>query len=252
MKGIVLAGGSATRLYPLTRILNKHLLPIYDKPMIFYPIETLVRAGVTDVMVVTGGNNADDFSRLLGNGEDFGLTGLHYAYQKQAGGIANALTLTEDFVDGERCVLVLGDNIIEENIAPFLVKFAGQQAGARILLKELQDHRRLTQLGVPVLEDGRVLSIEEKPSQPKSPYAVTGVYMYDADVFSIARRLSPSTRGELEITDVNNEYIRRGVMEYDLLTGFWGDAGESIDHYFAVVQYVAAHWPRELRPEAAR
>lgn len=248
MKGIVLAGGYGTRLHPLTRIVNKHLLPIYDKPMIFYPIETLVRAGITDILVVTGGNNADDFARLLGNGEDFGLSRLHYAYQQQAGGIPEALTFAEDFVDGDRCVLILGDNIVEENIAPFLAKFAAQRAGARILLKEMPDHR-LIHFGVPMLEDGRVLSIEEKPTQPRSPYAVTGIYMYDAEVFAIAPGLLPSNRGELEITDVNNEYIRRGQMEYDVLTGFWGDAGESIDHYLAVIQYVAAHWPRNHGPE---
>lgn len=248
MKGVVLAGGFGSRLYPLTRITNKHLLPLYDKPMIFYPIETLVHAGIKDIMVVTGGNNAGDFLRLLGNGRDFGLKHIHYAYQDQPEGIAAALALAQEFVGGDRCVLVLGDNIVEDDITPFVRNFARQDSGARILLKEIPSREHLVHLGVPVLDDGRVVCIEEKPAEPRSPYAVTGIYMYDADVFEIAESLSPSERGELEITDVNNEYIRRGDMEYDILSGFWGDAGESIDHYLAVVTYVATHWPR--RPPA--
>lgn len=244
MKGVVLAGGTGTRLYPLTRITNKHLLPIYDKPMIFYPIETLVRAGLRDIMVVTGGNNAGDFLRLLGNGRDFGLKALHYAYQEGAGGIAEALALAQDFVGNDRCVLILGDNLVEDDLSPYVRNFAQQRAGARILLKEIPERQHLIHLGVPVFEDGRVIRIEEKPAEPKSPYAVTGVYMYDATVFEIVKRLAPSARGELEITDVNNEYIRRGVMEYDILKGFWGDAGESIDHYNNVINYVAKHWRR--------
>lgn len=242
MKGVVLAGGTGTRLYPLTRITNKHLLPVYNKPMIFYPIETLVRAGISEIMVVTGGNAAGDFLRLLGNGRDFGLSRLHYAYQEQAGGIPEALGLTQEFVGKDCCVLILGDNILEEDISPFVQRFAAQNGGARILLKELPERSHLVHLGVPVLEDGRVVAIEEKPVQPRSPYAVTGIYMYDSDVYDIVQTLVPSARGELEITDVNNEYIRRRQMEYDVLTGFWGDAGESIDHYVAVGQYVAAHW----------
>lgn len=243
MKGVVLAGGSGSRLYPLTRITNKHLLPVYNKPMIFYPIETLVRAGISDIMVVTGGNNAGDFLRLLGNGRDFGLNRLHYAYQEQAGGIAEALGLTEEFIGTDRGVLILGDNIVEEDISPFVRRFANQPGGARILLKEVPVRTHLAHLGVPVFAHGRVISIEEKPLEPQSPYAVTGIYMYDSDVFDIVRTLAPSGRGELEITDVNNEYIHQQRMEFDLLTGFWGDAGESIDHYMAVGQYVAAHWP---------
>ncbi|MSQ23680.1 MAG: spore coat protein [Chloroflexi bacterium] len=242
MKGVILAGGLGSRLYPLTRITNKHLLPLYNKPMIYYPLETLVHAGVTEIMVVTGGNNAGDFLRLLGNGRDFGLKQLHYAYQEREGGIAEALSLTEDFVGSDRCVLLLGDNIVEEDISAFVARFAEQPSGARILLKEMPERSHLVHLGVPVFEDGRIMRIEEKPAQPKSPYAVTGVYMYDADVFDIVRTLEPSLRGELEITDVNNEYIARRAMEYDVLTGYWGDAGESIDQYMAVNQYVAAHW----------
>jgi glucose-1-phosphate thymidylyltransferase len=251
VKGVVLAGGSGSRLYPLTRITNKHLLPVYDKPMIFYPIETLVRAGITDIMVVTGGNNAGDFLRLLGNGRDFGLKHLNYGYQDQAGGIAEALGLTEEFVGGDRCVLILGDNIVQEDISPFVRNFAAQPSGARILLKEIPQREHLVHLGVPVLENGRVVRIDEKPQKPLSPFAVTGIYMYDSSVYSIVGSLAPSARGELEITDVNNEYIRRGVMEYDVLTGFWGDAGESIDHYLTVINYIAANWPRQAPAEGA-
>lgn len=249
MKGVVLAGGSGSRLFPLTRITNKHLLPIYDKPMIFYPIQTLVRAGISDVMVVTGGNNAGDFLRLLGNGRDFGLKHIHYAYQDQPEGIAAALGLAAHFVGGDRSVLILGDNILEEDISPFVRNFAAQPAGARILLKEIAERDHLVHLGVPMFRDGKVVRIEEKPAKPLSRYAVTGIYMYDADVFDIVQSLSPSGRGELEITDVNNEYIRRGAMEYDILTGFWGDAGESIDHYLRVINYVASHWPRRSLTE---
>jgi glucose-1-phosphate thymidylyltransferase len=251
VKGVILAGGSGSRLYPLTRITNKHLLPVYDKPMIFYPIETLVRAGITDVMVVTGGTNAGDFLRLLRNGQDFGLTRIHYAYQDQAAGIADALGLAEEFVGRDRCVLVLGDNIVEEDIGPFVQNFMAQPKGARILLKEIPEREHLVHLGVPVIESDRIVRIEEKPSQPRSPYAVTGIYLYDADVFNIVRTLAPSGRGELEITDVNNAYIERGLMGFDVLTGFWGDAGESIDHYLTVINYVAAHWPRRPGLEGA-
>jgi len=244
MKGVVLAGGMGSRLYPLTRITNKHLLPVYDKPMIFYPIETLVRAGIQDIMVVTGGNNAGDFLRLLGNGQDFGLKHIHYAYQDREGGVAEALSLAADFVGSDRCVLILGDNIFEEDISPFVGHFAAQPAGARILLKEIPQREHLVHLGVAILDDQRVVRIVEKPRDPPSPYAVTGVYMYSPDVFEIVEALAPSDRGELEISDVNNEYIQRGLMEYDVLAGFWGDAGESIEHYMTVINYVAGHWPR--------
>lgn len=244
MKGVILAGGLGSRLYPLTRITNKHLLPIYDKPMIFYPIETLVRAGIQDIMVVTGGNNAGDFLRLLGNGRDFGLKHINYAYQDREGGVAEALSLAADFVGSDRCVLILGDNILEEDISPFVGHFAAQPAGARILLKEIPQREHLVHLGVAILDDQRVIRIIEKPRDPPSPYAVAGVYMYSPDVFTIVQTLAPSDRGELEISDVNNEYIRRGLMEYDVLTGFWGDAGESIEHYMTVINYVAGHWPR--------
>ena len=251
MKGVVLAGGSGSRLYPLTRITNKHLLPVYDKPMIFYPIETLVRAGIHDIMIVTGGNNAGDFLRLLGNGRDFGLKHLNYAYQEGAGGIAEALGLTANFVGDDRCILVLGDNLVEEDVSSFVDNFARQKAGARILLKEIPEREHLVHLGVANLDGDRVVHIEEKPRTPQSPYAVTGLYMYDASVFDIVERLAPSARGEMEISDVNNAYIERGLMEYDVLTGFWGDAGESIDHYMTVINYVAKHWPRKTPGKTA-
>jgi len=222
MKGVILAGGLGTRLYPLTRVTNKHLLPIYDRPMIYYPIQCLVNAGITDIMIVTGGDGAGDFLRLLGNGKAFGLADLHYTYQEGEGGIADALRLAEHFVDGDKLVVVLGDNIIEKNIRRAAGDFFTQRAGAKILLKEVEDPQRF---GVAEVENGRVVRIEEKPAQPKSVYAVVGIYMYDAQVFDIIRTLQPSERGELEITDVNNAYIRQGQMTYEILDGWWTDAG---------------------------
>ncbi len=222
MKGVVLAGGTGSRLYPLTKITNKHLLPIYDKPMVFYPIRTLVDAGLRDIMIVTGGRNAGDFLRLLGNGKEFGLAHLNYAYQEGEGGIAEALALAEHFADGDRICVVLGDNIIEGSIGPAVEEFAAQAAGARILLKQVPDAERF---GVAEIRGDRIAGIEEKPAQPKSNYAVTGIYMYDATVFDKVRTLVPSERGELEITDVNNAYIREGTMTFSFLDGWWTDAG---------------------------
>lgn len=222
MKGIVLAGGLGTRLHPLTRVTNKHLLPIYRKPMIYYPIETLVRAGIQDIMVVTGGNSAGDFLKLMGNGAEFGLKDLYYTYQRGEGGIAEALSLAEHFADGEKVAVILGDNIIEDDLKLYVEKFRKQKSGARILLKEVNEPERF---GVPVIKGKKILQIEEKPKKPKSHYAVTGIYMYDADVFNIIKTLKPSDRGELEITDVNNHYISKGTLEYDILKGFWTDAG---------------------------
>jgi glucose-1-phosphate thymidylyltransferase len=222
MKGIVLAGGLGTRLYPLTRVTNKHLLPVYDRPMIYYPIQTLVNAGIRDILLVTGGNNAGDFLKLLGNGKEFGLQHLHYTYQEGEGGIADALRLAEFFAEGEPVCVVLGDNIIERNIVRATESFQKQQAGAKILLREVKDPQRF---GVPVLEGERVIKIEEKPKHPRSPYAVTGIYFYDSQVFDIIRTLKPSGRGELEITDVNNAYIARSQLTWDLLEGWWTDAG---------------------------
>jgi glucose-1-phosphate thymidylyltransferase len=241
MKGVILAGGTGSRLHPMTRITNKHLLPVYDKPMIYYPIETFVNAGITDIMVVTGGNHAGEFLRLLGDGGDFGLKQLSYAYQERAGGIAEALNLTRNFVDGDRFAVMLGDNILEESIAPYVENFQRQESGARVLLKEMEDPQHLRHLGVPIIENGRILYVREKPQNPPSQYAVIGVYMYDSSVFDVVGTLKPSGRGELEITDVNNAFIERGKMEFDVISGFWGDAGESIDVYYEVIDFVRAN-----------
>ncbi len=222
MRGIVLAGGLGTRLHPLTKITNKHLLPIYDKPMIYYPIETLVRAGIRDILLVTGGNSAGDFLRLLGNGKEFGLSHIDYVYQEGEGGIAEALGLARYYAEGSRMCVILGDNIIEDDIAPMVGAFREQERGARILLKEVDDPERF---GVAEIVGDRVVSIEEKPKRPKSRYAVTGIYMYDARVFDVIATLRPSGRGELEITDVNNAYIASGEMQFDYLRGWWTDAG---------------------------
>jgi len=222
-KGIILAGGLGSRLRPLTKVTNKHLLPVYDKPMIYYPLETLRKAGLEDIMIVTGGNWAGDFLRLLGNGRDFGLKDIYYTYQEGEGGIADALRLCEHFAENSRVVVILGDNILEEDISPYVRRFGEQESGARLLLKEVPDPERF---GVPELDGDRIVRIEEKPARPKSRYAVTGVYMYDESVFSIAQNLRPSARGELEITDVNNEYVRRGDLRYDILSGWWTDAGQ--------------------------
>ncbi len=222
MRGVVLAGGLGSRLLPLTKVTNKHLLPVYDRPMIYYPIQALANAGIDEIMLVTGGNSAGDFLRLLGNGKDFGLKRLNYTYQEGEGGIADALSLAEHFADGESICVILGDNIIEGNIAYAADAFRKQQQGAKILLKEVKDPQRF---GVPILEEDRVVKIEEKPADPRSSYAVTGMYFYDAHVFDIIQTLKPSGRGELEITDVNNAYISDGVLTWDLLEGWWTDAG---------------------------
>ena len=222
MKGVVLAGGLGTRLDPLTRITNKHLLPIYDKPMIYYPIETLVNAGIRDILIVTGGQNAGDFLRLLGNGKEFGLKHINYTYQEGEGGIAEALDLAEHFAEGEKICVVLGDNIIEGNIADAADAFRKQSRGARVLLKNVPDAQRF---GVAEIRDNRILGIEEKPKNPKSNYAVTGIYMYDPTVFEKIRTLKPSARGELEITDVNNLFIAEGTLTFSILEGWWTDAG---------------------------
>ena len=222
MKGIVLAGGLGSRLLPLTKVTNKHLLPIYDKPMIYYPIEALVQAGVREILIVTGGKNAGDFLRLLGNGKEFGLEHLNYTYQDGEGGIAAALSLAEFFADRSPICVILGDNIFEDSIAPYVANFRKQASGARILLKRVEDPERF---GVPKIDGDRIVRIDEKPRSPESQYAVTGIYMYDAKVFDIVKTLKPSRRGELEITDVNNHYIKKGNMEYDILEGWWTDAG---------------------------
>ncbi len=222
MKGIVLAGGTGSRLFPLTKITNKHLLPIYDKPMVYYPIQTLVDAGIEDILVVTGGKNAGDFLRLLGNGRQFGLKHMNYAYQEGEGGIAEALSLAEHFADRQRVCVILGDNIIETSIRAAVSAFCGQPKGARILLKQVPDAERF---GVAQIDGDRIVGIEEKPVAPKSDYAVTGIYMYDQTVFDKIKTLVPSARGELEITDVNNAYIQEGSMTFSYLEGWWTDAG---------------------------
>jgi glucose-1-phosphate thymidylyltransferase len=222
LKGVVLAGGLGTRLRPLTAVTNKHLLPVYDQPMIYYPVQTLVNAGITDIMIVTGGNSAGEFLRLLGNGKAFGLKHLNYTYQEGEGGIAEALSLVEHFAAGDPVCVVLGDNIIEGNIRSAVRAYRHQGGGAKIILKRVPDPQRF---GVPELVGPQVLRIEEKPETPKSDYAVIGIYMYDGDVYDIIRTLEPSGRGELEITDVNNAYIARGEMTWEELEGWWTDAG---------------------------
>ena len=229
MKGIVLAGGIGSRLYPLTRITNKHLLPVYNKPMIYYPLQTLVDAGITEIMIVTGGSGAGDFLRLLQNGKDFGLHQLNFAYQEGEAGIADALRLAEYFAAGEKICVVLGDNIIEGNIRVAKEKFDKQERGAKVLLKEVPDPERF---GVPVFENNRIVRIEEKPQKPASPYAIVGIYFYDGTVFDRIRRLKPSARKEYEITDVNNSYLNDGQLTHEILEGWWTDAGtfESLWH----------------------
>lgn len=222
MKGVILAGGLGSRLHPCTKVTNKHLLPVYNKPMIYYPLTTMVNAGLQDIMIVTGGNYAGDFLRILGNGKDFGLKDISYTYQEGEGGIADALRLAENFAEGEKIFVMLGDNIIEDDITEEINNFKRQNDGSKIFLKEVDDPERF---GVAEIKDERVINIEEKPKKPKSNYAVCGLYLYDNEVFDIIRKLKPSGRGELEITDVNNEYIKRRKMTYSVIKGWWTDAG---------------------------
>jgi len=238
MKGIILAGGTGSRLNPLTRITNKHLLPIYDRPMVTYSIEALVRSGITEVMLVSGGTHAGEFLRLLGSGQEWGLERLQYAYQESAGGIADALGLAAKFAGDDQVIVLLADNIFERSFAPSVDKFRAQGTGARILLTAMEDPAHLRHLGVPELDGDKVVRIVEKPEQPPSNYAVTGAYFYDPTVFDVVPTLKPSGRGELEITDVNNHFVDAGTMEYDVIEGFWGDAGESIDAYYSVNDFV--------------
>ena len=222
LKGVVLAGGLGKRLRPLTKITNKHLLPIFNLPMVYYPLQTLVEAGIRDILVVTGGNHAGEFLRLLGNGHTFGLKHINYSYQEGEGGIAEALGLAEHFAEGQKVVVILGDNIIEKSIKGYVDKFKAQREGARILIKEVEDPQRF---GVVELKSDKIVSIEEKPKRPKSNYIVTGIYMYDAQAFNIIKALKPSARNELEITDLNNAYLARKQLYYDTLDGWWTDAG---------------------------
>lgn len=235
MKGIILAGGMGTRMLPCTKIVNKHLLNLYDKPMIYYPMETLVKAGVKDIMIVTGGNNPGDFLKLLGNGKEFGLKEIHYTYQEGAGGIAEALGLAEDFADEGKVVVILGDNIFEDDISMAVKEFEKQERGAKIFLKEVPDPQRF---GVAEIQGDKIINIEEKPKQSKSNLAVTGLYMYDNQAFKVIKTLKPSRRGELEITDVNNFYIRESLMTYQILKGYWTDAG-TFESLYRATQLVA-------------
>ena len=243
MKGVILVGGSGSRLDPLTRVANKHLLPIYDKPMVYYPIQALVNAGITDIMLVTGGNNAGDFLRLLGNGSEFGLKRLHYTYQDRPAGIAHALGLTRDFAEGDSLLLMLGDNIIEGNLVAARQNFEAQDQGARVMLTRVENP---SSYGVVEIEDGRIQTITEKPARPKSNLVQTGIYFYDERVFEIVANLRPSGRGELEITDVNNYYLQEGNLEYDVLEGFWADCGESFEMYLESQTLVAEHGANKL------
>jgi glucose-1-phosphate thymidylyltransferase len=238
VKGVILAGGSGTRLHPLTRITNKHLLPLYDRPMVTYAVEALVQAGIAELMLVTGGTHAGEFFRLLGNGRDYGLDLLTYAYQEQAGGIADALGLADHFVAREKVCVMLADNIFEGSLEPIVSNFEQQSSGARIVLSPVEADEHLRHLGVAVMNGETVTEIIEKPESPPSKYAVTGIYFYDEQVWDVVPTLEPSGRGELEITDVNNWYVGRGEMEADVIEGFWGDAGESIDAYYEVNDFV--------------
>ena len=238
MKGVILAGGSGTRLHPLTRITNKHLLPLYDRPMVNYAVEALVGAGVDELMLVSGGTHAGEFIRLLGNGREYGIERLQYGYQDQAGGIAEALALAEHFVGRDKVCVMLADNIFERSLAAVVENFVKQDAGARIVLSRVDEDEHLRHLGVAEMDGDRVTGIVEKPASPPSRFAVTGVYFYDAQVWDVIPTLKPSGRGELEITDVNNWYVGDGQMEADVVDGFWGDAGESIDAYYEVNDFV--------------
>jgi glucose-1-phosphate thymidylyltransferase len=248
LKGIILAGGLGSRLRPLTKVTNKHLLPVYDQPMIYYPLQTLCKAGIEEIMIVTGGNSAGDFLRLLGNGREFGLKHINYTYQEGEGGIADALRLCEHFADNDRICVVLGDNIVQDDITPYARKFEQQSSGARLLLKEVPDPERF---GVPEIVGTRIVNIEEKPARPKSQFAVTGVYFYDQRVFEFISTLKPSARGELEITDVNNAYIAANDLYFDVLDGWWTDAGQFESLHLAA-NLIAADRARDLRPLAAR
>jgi glucose-1-phosphate thymidylyltransferase len=238
MKGVILAGGSGTRLHPLTRITNKHLLPLYDRPMVTYAVEALVAAGIDELMLVTGGTHAGEFFRLLGNGHDYGIDRLAYGYQEQAGGIAEALGLAERFVARDKVCVMLADNIFERSLRAIADNFRRQKRGARIVLSHVEEDEHLRHLGVASMDGDRVLQIVEKPLTPPSHYAVTGVYFYDEQVWDVLPTLEPSGRGELEITDVNNWYVGRGEMQADVVDGFWGDAGESIDAYYTVNDFI--------------
>jgi glucose-1-phosphate thymidylyltransferase len=246
MKGVILAGGTGSRLFPLTKVTNKHLLPVYNKPMIYYPLECMAKSGIDEVLLVTGGNNAGDFIRLLGNGREFGLRSLNYTYQEGAGGIAQALGLAETFIDGTSFCLILGDNIVEYALGDAVRRFRHQGQGAKILLTQVENPQAY---GVAQLEGDRVVRIVEKPREPMGNWAVAGIYFYDGAVFDIVKTLKPSARNELEITDVNNAYIQRGQMTADKLQGYWADAGENIDFYLRACNTIAQHGANKPLPQ---
>ncbi|MEW1735591.1 sugar phosphate nucleotidyltransferase [Nocardia beijingensis] len=253
-RGVILAGGTGSRLQPLTRITNKHLLPVYDRPMISWGVEAMVDAGLTELMIITGGTHAGEFLRLLGNGHEYDVERLTYAYQERAGGIGEALGLAERFSDGEPVVVLLADNIFEYSLSPVVEEFCRNPVGARLLLAEVEDENHLRHLGVASFDaDGAIVEISEKPEIPPSSYAATGLYCFDATVFDKLRVIEPSARGELEITDINNAYIAEGGMMYSTVTGYWGDAGESIDAYYNIVDLVRRNgafkeFPRAMDP----
>jgi glucose-1-phosphate thymidylyltransferase len=241
MRGVLLAGGTGSRLHPLTESTNKHLLPIAGRPMVEWSIEALVRADVTEVVVVTGPEHVAAFVELLGDGTSLGVDRLEFAVQERPGGIAEALGLTEAFADGGPIVLMLADNLLERSLADMVTSFSKEPTGARLLLSEMDDDEHLRHLGVPVIDAGRIVSIVEKPVAPPSRFAVTGVYCYENSVYDVVKTLVPSGRGELEITDVNNHFVRNGAVAYDVLEGFWGDAGESLDAYRDVDAFVSSN-----------
>jgi glucose-1-phosphate thymidylyltransferase len=240
VKGVILAGGSGSRLAPLTRITNKHLLPLYDRPMVTYAVEALVEAGIEELMLVTGGTHAGEFFRLLGNGHEYGIDRLFYAYQERQGGVAEALGLAERFVGGDRCCVILADNVFERPLGPLVDRFAEQERGALIVLSHVAEDAHLRHLGVAELDGGRIVRVVEKPDEPASRYGVTGLYFFDERVWEILPGLEPSGRGELEITDVMNAYVAQDELEFVQIGGFWGDAGESIDAYYEVNDFVRA------------
>lgn len=242
MKGLILAGGLGKRLYPLTKITNKHLLPVYDRPMIYFPLLTLVKAGIKDIMIITGGNNAGDFIRLLGNGRSFGLSHIHFAYQEKELGIANAIELAEDFIGDDLFTVILGDNIIEDDISSYVETFEKIGEGAMIFLKKVSNPK---EYGVAYIEKNKIKEIIEKPKEVKSNLAVIGLYMYDNKIFKQIKRLTPSKRGEYEITDINNYYLKEGKLQYIEIGGWWGDAGENIDKLLEVNNYVAKKLKKE-------
>jgi len=241
MKGVILAGGLGTRLTPITKVTNKHLLPVYNKPMIYYPLQTLINVGIKDILIVSGPEHSGHFLRLLGSGKEFGVK-FTYEIQEEPNGIAHALSLAEDFLEEEPFVVILGDNIFEDDISEFVKEFEKMREGACIFLKEAPDANRF---GVAEVKGDKIVSIEEKPKNPKSNYATVGLYMYDKTVFDIIRTLKPSARGQYEITDVNNAYLKKRQLKYFILKGFWSDAG-TFESLFRATTFVKEREEKSL------